>query len=172
MPLSGCDDPPLLKPGGPRADRWKGMLEQHSPLSLLFLSRKCGDFSGPRGGPLIGNWGPMVLQHFQAHMPYGLFRANALKWSPPNFAPWLNCRTVNYGIAIEYPKRPALRWSRWKFGVWRILLPVSRRLGLARICSVRSAPKHAATEFASILWRWTRTCRQCTGLGSTSAREV
>jgi ABC transporter substrate binding protein len=45
------------------------------------------------------------------------------------------------------------------------LLPVSRRLRLARICSARYAPKHPPTGFASILWRWTRDYRQCKGLG-------
>src|SRR5262249_23315741 len=48
----------------------------------------------------------------------------------------------------QRPARPALPWSRWRFGVWRILLPVSRRLRLVRTCSVRSAPKHAPTGLA------------------------
>src|SRR5262249_45579626 len=45
---------------------------------------------------------------------------------------------------------PGLPWSRWRFGAWRIWLPVSRRLRPPRICSARSAPKHAPIEFASI----------------------
>src|SRR5262249_40840730 len=58
------------------------------------------------------------------------------------------------GICVrlrQRPAPPALRWPHWKFGVCRILLPVSRRLGLARICSVRSAPKHAPTDTLSCL---------------------
>jgi hypothetical protein len=34
-------------------------------------------------------------------------------------------------------------------------------LRLARMCSARSAPKHAPIEFASIPWRRPRDCRQC-----------
>jgi molybdopterin-biosynthesis enzyme MoeA-like protein len=61
---------------------------------------------------------------------------------------------IGSGICVrlrQRPAPPALRWPHWKFGVCRILLPVSRRLGLARICSVRSAPKHAPTDTLSCL---------------------
>src|SRR5262245_39145513 len=55
------------------------------------------------------------------------------------------------GICVrsrQRPARPPLRWSRWTSGVWGMLLQVSRRSTLARIRSIRSAPKHAPTELA------------------------
>src|SRR5215475_11462897 len=56
----------------------------------------------------------------------------------------------------QRPARSALRWSWWKFGVWRISLPVSRRVRIARISSVRSAPKDARLPTNALVWEHSR----------------
>src|SRR5262245_38259915 len=56
----------------------------------------------------------------------------------------------------QRPARSALRWSWWKFGVWRISLPVSRRVRIARISSVRSAAKDARLPTNALVWEHSR----------------
>jgi hypothetical protein len=122
------------------------MLEQRSPLSLLFLSRKCGDFSGPRGAAhwAVGGRLPLGCSIAIPQLTVRQFSQGA-KFGGLHFKAFPHrARIARRACALESAATPQ---SRLRAPRWRALTLGSGRPGVSSF-TPRFRPDPADLDFA------------------------